>query len=73
MALILLFLLAAIVAYIFLGLEHKSLRYKIITSAIVIITGIALFYLLVIVLWNSSHSPAEERLKEKLEHESRSE
>jgi protein-S-isoprenylcysteine O-methyltransferase Ste14 len=65
MAFILILFLAIIVTFIFIYFKQKTLRHKIITSIIVIVLGILLFYVIVIALWNSSTNPAETRLRDR--------
>ena len=57
--------LAVIVTFIFTYFRQKTLRYKIITSVIMVAVAIILFYVIVIALWNSSTDPAESRLQDR--------
>jgi len=50
--------LAIIITFIFIYFKQKTLRYKIITSVLVVVVAMVLFYLIVIALWNSSTNPA---------------
>jgi len=50
--------LAVIVTFIFIHFRQKTLLYKIITSVLVVVVAIVLFYVIVIALWNSSTNPA---------------
>ena len=65
MALTLIPFLAIIVTFIFIYFKQKTLRYKIITSVLVVVLAIFLFYIVVIALWNSSSNPAESRLQDR--------
>jgi len=65
MAFTLILFLAIIVTFIFIYFKQKTFRYKIITSVMVVLLAILLFYILVIVLWNSSSNPAETRLRDR--------
>jgi len=62
MAFTLLSILAFIIAFILIYFKQKTLRYKIITSVMVTLLAILLFYIVVILLWNVSENPSEERL-----------
>jgi len=65
MAFTLLPFLALIIAFIFIYFKQKTLQYKIITSVLVVILAIVLYYIVVIFLWNTSGNPAEKRLLER--------
>jgi hypothetical protein len=65
MAFTLLIFLALLNAFIFIYFKQKTLRYKILTSVMVCVLAILLFYIVVIVLWNSSTDPAESRLQDR--------
>jgi uncharacterized membrane-anchored protein len=65
MAFTLLIFLALLNAFIFIYFKQKTLRYKILTSVMVCVLAILLFYIVVIFLWNSSTDPAESRLQDR--------
>ena len=65
MAFTLILFLAIIITFIFIYFKQKTLRYKIITSVMVVVLAILLFYVIVIALWNSSTDPAESRLQDR--------
>ena len=64
--------LAIIITFIFIYFKQKTLRYKIITSVMVVVVAMVLFYVIVIALWNSSTNPAETRFidRDATEHNS---
>ena len=64
MALTAVLIIMSVVAFIFLYFKDKSLTYKLVASAVITVISIALFYLFIVVAWNSSKIPAEERLND---------
>lgn len=57
----LLLFIGIVVAFVFIYFKQKTLQYKVITSVFIALLAIILFYVVVIVLWNSAEDPARER------------